>query len=148
MSLVAATRPDAWNYPLLLHVLGAMILVGAVATAGVAAVSGARSTDGAEALGRFSFRALLWFALPAYIAMRIGAEWIRSKEFGDADEPGWIGVGYLTADFGGLILLVAIVLGGLGARRQSTGLTRSAGVLAVILTIAWLVAVWAMGAKP
>ena len=28
MSVLAAIRPDDWNFPLLLHVLGAMLLVG------------------------------------------------------------------------------------------------------------------------
>ena len=29
MSLLAAIRPDDWNIPLFVHVLGAMVLVGA-----------------------------------------------------------------------------------------------------------------------
>jgi hypothetical protein len=28
-SMLAAVRPDSWNFPLFVHVLGAMILVGA-----------------------------------------------------------------------------------------------------------------------
>lgn len=148
MSVLASIRPDSWNFPLFLHVLGAMVLVGSVATAGVAAVTANRSAEAAESLRRFSFRALLFFALPAYIAMRVGGEWLRSKEFGDADEPGWIAVGYITADLGALLLLIAIILGWLGARRGSSGLTRAAGVLALLLTLAWLVAVWAMAGKP
>ena len=32
MSVLAAIRPDSWNFPLLLHVLGAMILVGGTLT--------------------------------------------------------------------------------------------------------------------
>ena len=30
---LAAIRPDSWNFPLLLHILGAAVLVGAVLTA-------------------------------------------------------------------------------------------------------------------
>ena len=30
MSVLAQVRPDSWNFPLFLHVGGAMILVGAV----------------------------------------------------------------------------------------------------------------------
>ena len=33
MTLLAAIRPDSWNYALFLHVLGAMVLVGALVTA-------------------------------------------------------------------------------------------------------------------
>jgi hypothetical protein len=36
MSALAVIRPDSWNFPLFLHVLGAMILVGATLTAGSA----------------------------------------------------------------------------------------------------------------
>ncbi len=32
MSILAAVRPDSWNFPLFLHVLGAMILVGGLLT--------------------------------------------------------------------------------------------------------------------
>ena len=38
MSVLAAIRPDSWNFPLLVHVLGAMILVGGVLTAAAALV--------------------------------------------------------------------------------------------------------------
>lgn len=148
MNVLASIRPDSWNVPLFLHVLGAMVLVGSVATAGVAAVTANGSVEAAASLRRLAFRTLLIVALPAYFVMRIGAEWIRSKEFGDADEPTWIGIGYATSDIGLLLLLVAIILGWLGARRGAGGLTRAAGVIALVLTLAWLVTVWAMAGKP
>jgi len=48
--------------------------------------------------------------------MRVAAEWIRSKEnYGGDDDPAWIGIGYITADLGGLLLLISIVLTGLAA---------------------------------
>ena len=34
--VLASIRPDSWNFPLFLHVLGAMVLVGAVTAAAVA----------------------------------------------------------------------------------------------------------------
>ena len=103
---------------------------------------------------RLSFRTLLIVAIPAWFAMRIGAEWIRSKEFpSGADEPGWIGIGYVTAEPGGLLLLISVVLAGIGARRLARGrgadwLTRSATVLVLVVLAAYLVALWAMTAKP
>jgi hypothetical protein len=33
MSILAVVRPDSWNFPLFLHVLGAMILVGGLSPA-------------------------------------------------------------------------------------------------------------------
>jgi hypothetical protein len=49
MSLLAAVRPDDWNLPLFLHVLGAMTLVGGVVLVVVSLV-GARGEGGAASL--------------------------------------------------------------------------------------------------
>jgi len=59
----------------------------------------------------------------------------------------------LVAEPGLLLVLIATLLSGLGLRRARRsggggGLTRAAGVLAAILLVAYLVAVWAMTAKP
>ena len=156
MTVLGIIRPDSWDFPLLVHVLGAMLLVGGLVTTVVAQVLGWRGAAGDTiAFGRVAFRALLFVVIPAWVLMRIGAEWIYSREgWSGDDDPGWLGVGFLTADLGGIVLLLAIVLAGLGARRLSrTGggasmLGRAATVLAAILLIAYLVAVWAMTAKP
>jgi hypothetical protein len=148
MSALASIRPDAWNLPLLLHVLGAMVLVGAAALGSTAALASSRSSESAY-LRRLSFRSFLIVALPAYVVMRIGAEWLYSEEFGDVDEdPTWIGIGYVTADAGALVLLVTLILAGLAVRRGSRGMTRAAGLLSALAVVAWLVAVWAMSGKP
>ncbi|MDH4177788.1 MAG: hypothetical protein OEW31_11055 [Thermoleophilia bacterium] len=148
MSVLAATRPDSWNFPLLLHVAGAMVLVGAAATGSICSLAGSRDADAAW-LRRVAFYSFLLVALPAYLVMRIGAEWLYSKEFGEtASDPTWIDVGYLTADLGALILLLTLVASGLAVRRGSRGLTRVAGVLSAVAVVGWLVAVWAMGGKP
>jgi hypothetical protein len=145
---LATIRPDSWDFPLLLHVFGAMVLVGAAATGSIASLTSERAADPAW-VRRLAFRAFLVVALPAYIVMRIGAEWLYSKEFGDgAEDPGWVGVGYVTADAGALILIITLVLAGIAVRRQKPGLTKAAGILSLIAVIGWLIAVWAMGAKP
>jgi hypothetical protein len=76
--LVAAIRTDAWNFPLLVHVLGAMLLVGALVLAGSALLFAWRGGD--ASLVRLGYRSLLLGALPAWVLMRVGAEWIASKE--------------------------------------------------------------------
>lgn len=145
--LLAAIRPDSWNFPLFVHVLGAMLLVGAVTTAVVAQLTAAGSQS--DWLRRFSFRTLLLGAIPAYIVMRIGAEWMYSKEFGDTDdEPAWIGIGYITADIGALVLLIATICAGIASRKSKSGLARASGIIAAIALVGWVVAIWAMGAKP
>ena len=98
---------------------------------------------------RIAFRSLWLVGVPAYVVMRIGAEWISMKEFGDAeDDPAWIGIGYMTADIGLVIFLIALGLAGFAARRKSAGLGKASGYLGVLLLIAFVVVIWAMGAKP
>ena len=111
--MLAAIRPDSWNYALFVHVLGAMILVGALVTAGTAQVLSWRPGGDAAAYARLAFRTLLFVGVPAWFVMRIGAEWIYSKEkWADVpNEPDWLGVGYITADLGGILLLVSVVSG-------------------------------------
>ena len=88
--------------------------------------------------------------------MRIGAQWIFSKEgWDDVDsEPTWLGIGWITSDLGGLLILIATILAGLGARRLrlsgETGstLVRVATVLTALALIAYVITVWAMAGKP
>jgi hypothetical protein len=156
--MLAAIRPDSWNFPLLLHVLGAMLLVAGLVTAAIAQYFGWKPRDNVEAaaFSRLSFRALLFIAFPAWWLMRISAQWIYSKEGWDEveSEPGWLGVGFITSEAGGVLLLVAIILAGIGAHRgrRADGGGRTLGRIATVLTAlvltAFLVAVWAMTAKP
>ena len=147
-TLVAAIRPDDWNFPLLLHVFGAMVLVGAVTAAAASSLAAAGSGDPIR-LRRFAFRTLLIVGLPAYVVMRIGAEWLYSKEFGDTDDdPARIGIGYITADIGAVLFLIALACAGVASWKSKDGLGKASGVIVAIALVGWLVAVWAMGAKP
>jgi hypothetical protein len=149
-SVLAAVRPDGWNFALFLHVLGAMILVGGVLTS--AAMLGFARGD--VRLLRFGYWSLLAVALPGWILMRIGAQWIYSKEGWDdvSDTPAWLGIGYLTAEGGGIVLLVSLIVGGLGVRRLrdggGAGLLRATMILALVLLTAYIATVWAMAGKP
>jgi hypothetical protein len=150
--VLAVVRPDSWNFPLFVHVLGAMILVGGLlTTAGVLAWA-----RGDVASLRLGYRSMLAVAFPGWIVMRIGAEWIYSKEgwddVPDSDQPTWLGIGYILADAGGLILLVSLILGGIGVYRlregRGSGLLKATLILSLILLAAYVVAVWAMAGKP
>ena len=153
MSLLAAHRPTDWNFPLFLHVFGAMILLGGLLT-GASILAFAR---GEVRFLRFGYWTLLAVALPGYVVMRIGAQWIYSKEGWDdlpsgTEDPTWLGIGYIVADLGALLVLIALILGGIGVRRLKDG--RGTGLLKATMAIAWLVlaaavvAVWAMSGKP
>jgi hypothetical protein len=155
MSALAAIRPDDWNFPLLLHVAGASLLVGGLTAAVISFLAGwARD---AATLSRLGFWSLLVIAFPSWWLMRIAGQWTGSREgLGDLDEdPTWLGIGYITAEAGGLLLLVSIILTGIGVRRQRRAaapgpstLVRIGTVLSAIILAAYLVAVWAMTVKP
>ncbi len=151
--MLAAIRPDEVNLALFVHVLGAMLLVGALFAVALATALGWRRTDDAIGLTRFGLRTLLIGVLPSYIVMRVGAQWVEAEQdYPDGFDPAWLGIGYVTADVGVLLIVVSIVLSVLGLRklRSGTGLRfgRTVGVISLVLLVAYLVAVWAMTAKP
>jgi hypothetical protein len=151
-SALAASRPTEWNLPLFVHVLGAMILVGGL----LAATSILAFARGNERFLRLGYWTLVAVALPGYIVMRVGAQWIFSKEgwddLPDAAIPTWIGIGFAIADIGALLFLITLIVGGVGVRRlrsgKGGGLLKATLVLALVLLAAALVAVWAMAGKP
>jgi hypothetical protein len=151
--ILAAIRPDSWDFPLFLHVFGAMVLVGGL----LACASALASARGEVRLLRLGYWSLLAVSLPGWVIMRAGGEWIRSKEGWDdlpkgVDQPSWLDIGSVIADAGGLILLVSLVAGGVGVSRvragKGAGLLRVTLVLSVVLLAAYAVAVWAMSGKP
>jgi hypothetical protein len=145
-------RPNDIDIALIVHVLGAMVLVGGLVTAAAATVIGWR--DESQALRRFAAMTLFAVALPGFIVMRGAAEWVASKEHLDKlqQTPTWLDIGRIAADAGGLLLLVALICGGIGMRRSRSGggdgLLRASGALAIVLVAVYAVAVWAMGGKP
>jgi hypothetical protein len=149
-------RADDVNVPLFLHVLGAMVLVGLLLVVAVALLAAGRRGAGADgvALTRAGLWTLLLGVLPAYVVMRIGAQWTEAAEdLPDVVEDStWLGIGYVTADAGALLLIVSAVLSAMGLRRlrfgRGSGFARAVGVIATLLLLAYLVAVWAMSAKP
>jgi len=151
MTVLAVIRPDSWNFPLFLHVLGAMILVGGLLT-GASSLGFARGDVRFLRLGYWS---LLAVSLPGWILMRAGGEWIASKEGltkSGVNSPTWLDIGVLLADLGGLILLISLIVGGVGVYRlrkgKGSGLLKATLVLSIILLAAYVVAVWAMAGKP
>ena len=147
--MLAAVRPDDWNLPLLVHITGAMLLVGFLVVAAAGDLRAAAGPREAPVLARVGFRTLLLGALPAYIVMRGGAEWIASTE-DVSGEATWIGIGYMVSDAGLLVLLIATFLGARASRRAGAGgaAGRAVAILSLVLLVAYGVAVWAMTAKP
>jgi hypothetical protein len=146
---IAQARPDEHDLPLFVHVVGASILVGGL-LAGASLLAFAR---GSVSMLRLGYWTLLAVALPGYVVMRIGAQWIYSKGYDDLEEdPTWLGIGWIVADAGALLMIIALVVGGIGVRRlrdgKGAGLLKATMVIALVILAAALVAVWAMAGKP
>ncbi len=142
MSLLAAIRPDDWNIALFVHLLGAMALAGSLVLV---------VTQVAADNLRLGFRTLLLVVIPSWIVMRVGAQWIASKEHVDDIDPtpAWVDIGYSTSEGSLLLLLIATGCAGIAARRARGGGLRTATlVLVAISLVAYGVAIWAMSTKP
>lgn len=162
MTTLLAIRPDEVNFPLFLHVLGAMLLVGTLLAVASAIFLGWRRTDPdrSVALTRFGLWTVIAGVFPSYVLMRIGAQWVEVEEFGDLEgtakeaieDSTWIGIGYITADLGALLTIISIVLAIIGLRRTrrggGSGLGRAIGIISTLLLVAYVVAIWAMTTKP
>jgi hypothetical protein len=154
MSWIAAIRADQVNFPLFLHVLGAMLLVGTLLAVAIAITLDWRRPGGAPGFTRLGLRTLLLGVVPAYVLMRVGAQWTQSRE--NLPEPvvdaTWLAIGYITADVGALLILVSVILSAIGLRQLRSGggrvLARTVGVVSIVLLAAYVVAVWAMSVKP
>jgi hypothetical protein len=154
MSVLATIRPDEWNFPLFIHILGAMTAMGALVLA-ASSLAAAWGT-GSAAMTKLAYRSLLWVGLPAFIVMRVGSEWIADKEgLTDLDDPpNWVDIGYMVSDPTLLLLIIATICAGVGNRRlrnqtgDATTLDRVALVLVSIALLGFLVAIWAMTTKP
>jgi hypothetical protein len=105
---------------------------------------------------RLGYWTLVAVALPGYVLMRIGAQWIYTEQgwddVPDDASPAWISIGFMVADLGAVLVLGALIVGGIGVRRlrdgKGAGLVKAAMVIAWIVLAAALVAVWAMSGKP
>jgi hypothetical protein len=153
--VLAALRTNDFDWPLLLHVVGAMLLVGTLFAAVIVLVADRRRSLKGEPSGltRLGFGILVLGVLPSYVLMRVGAEWTYSvADFNE--DPDWVGVGYVISDVGLLLIAVTLTLAGIASRRAKRsgsgggGLVAASAVLSSILLLAYVVAVWAMTTKP
>ena len=134
------------DVPFFLHVLGAMVLVGSLLLSATA-LAGAWRADDAAAL-RLSYRALLLAALPAWLVMRVAAQWLLD-ESGYSDDETWVGIGFGTSELSLLLLVAATVLTGISVRRAQGGTrVRAAAILVGLCLLLYLVAIFAMTTKP
>jgi hypothetical protein len=152
--LLAAIRPDDQSFALLLHLVGATVVFGAL----LASATSLLLARGEARLLRLGYFSLLLVALPGLILLRLAGEWLYRLQNWDQlpdqiDEPAWLKIGFIVADWGGLLLLLALALGGIGIHRLGNGkggtiLLKATMVISLVLILAYTVAVWAMTGKP
>lgn len=148
--MLAAIRPDSWNLPLFLHVVGAIALFGG--TGAVLALSvAARRYAGAQTalLSRLAFRTIVFVMVPAWVLMRAGAQWIADKEHLSKHPPTWVNAGFGISDAGLLLIVIAALLAWTALRRGGAGLAAVVVPwLACLYLGALAVALFFMAGKP
>jgi len=152
--VVAAIRPDEQSFALLLHLVGATVVFGAL----LASATSLLLARGEARLLRLGYFSLLLVGLPGLILMRLAGQWLYNLQHWDdlpdqIDEPAWLGIGFVVADWGGLLFLLSLALGGVGIYRlrqgkSATGLLNATMLISLVLIVAYVVAVWAMTGKP
>jgi hypothetical protein len=152
--MLAAIRPDEQSFALLLHLVGATIAFGGLLACATSIVL-ARGETRLLRLGYFS---LLLVSLPGWILMRLAGQWLFDQQNwselpSNLNDPAWLKIGFIVADWGGVLFLISLAVGAIGMRRLQTGngsaaLLRSTMVISLILALAYAVAVWAMTGKP
>jgi hypothetical protein len=146
--MLALVRPDSWNLPLFLHVLGATLTFGATTTVLVLSFAGVQGDRERTAwLRNLTFWISFGILVPAFILMRGAALWILDREFPGGHEPGWVNVGFVVSEPGALLVIVMVILAWLGRSpksRVAVAVPWLASILLVGLAIAW----FAMSAKP
>ena len=130
-----------------------MILVGGLLT-GASAIAYARGDVRSLRVGYWT---LLAVALPGYIAhANRGASGSTRRRAGTTSRTTWSrpgsGSAGSPADAGLLLLLAALIVGGVGTYRlrsgNGTGLLKATMIISLALLAAYLVTVWAMAGKP
>jgi len=152
--MFAAIRPDDQSFALLLHLVGATVVFGAL----LASATSLLLARGEARLLRLGYFSLLLVGLPGLILMRLAGQWLYNLQHWDdlpdqIDEPAWLGIGFVVADWGGLLFLLSLALGGVGIYRlrqgkSATGLLNATMLISLVLIVAYVVAVWAMTGKP
>jgi hypothetical protein len=144
-------RPDSWDLPLFLHVLGSTLTFGTTATVAILGFAGVKAADTERSLWlrRLAFRVAFGVLVPAFILMRGAGQWIVGKEFpGSAKTPGWVDVGFIVTEPGALLIIVMLVLAFLSSRRPTFRAAAAVPWLASIYLVALGIAWFAMTGKP
>src|SRR6185312_8940243 len=75
---------------------------------------------------RLGYFSLLLVGLPGLILLRLAGQWLYQLQNWDnlpsqIKEPTWLNIGFIVADWGGILFLLALALGGVGVHRLRSG---------------------------
>ena len=120
--MLAAIRPDDQSFALLLHLVGATVVFGAL----LASATSLLLARGETRLLRLGYFSLLFVGLPGLILLRLAGQWLYQLQNWDklppkSSEPTWLSIGFIVADWGGILFLLALALGGIGVYRLRNG---------------------------
>ena len=106
--MLAAIRPDSWNWLLFFHLLFAFALVGATITVVLASLAAARAGNGEHAplLRAVAFWTSLGIIVPSFVGLRVFGELLANREYGD-HQPDWLDISFGLTD---IVLLIGGVL--------------------------------------
>jgi uncharacterized cupredoxin-like copper-binding protein len=152
--MLAAIRPAGQDFPVLLHIVGATLVFGAL----LASATSLALARGQIRLLRLGYFSLLFVALPGMALMWGAGEWIYHKQGwnklpSSVKDVDWLTIGFVVGNYGGLFFIAALIVGGVGILRlrngkSDGGLLKLTMVMALVLAVAYVVAVWAMTGKP
>src|SRR5437868_15542051 len=114
--MLAAIRPAEQDFPVLLHIVGATIVFGAL----LASATSLALARGEIRLLRLGYFSLLFVALPGVALMWGAGEWIYHKQGwnkrpSSVKDVDWLTIGLVVANYCGLFLIAAMLLGGVGS---------------------------------
>ena len=132
--MLALIRPDSWNFPLFLHILGATVLFGTVATVAIAGFASRSHAGYEQLLARVAARTFLFGVSRLHPHARRRAVDRRQGVPGRRQDPGWVDVGFIVSEPGALLLLITGILSRVSARRGA--LMLAVPVLAGIYVVA------------
>ena len=122
--MLAAIRPNEWNWLLFGHLLAAFALVAGVIVVTLTSAAAAWSgrPEQAPLLRGIGFRTNLVVVIPAFVAIHVLGGLLADREFpGDTKEPGWLGASFAITT---IATVVAAVLAGIqywAVRRARAG---------------------------
>jgi hypothetical protein len=153
--MIAAIRPDSWNWLLLFHLLAAFLLVGGVITVVLTSLAAGmnRRTEHVPLLRALAFRTNLVVVLPAFVAVHVFGDLLGNREYKHGD-PDWLGISYGITDIGlivGGVLLTLLqfwVVRRVRAGRLGGWPAQLATFLPVVVLGALVTVIVLMAAKP